>query len=565
MALSATAADPVPGYPTDFNTQFQIKGEVGTVLGQFKAPTEDNGYPAQALTQPVAKIVVTRSCWSISEDGVVVATFENVVPGKTLSFEDTTIPAYGYEYSYTAKSYNNDGESGWSGAYSDVLAGVQVKQPEIVSVATSDKGLAPLTFTIRCEALDTDGEALEWPLTALTLTYETGDDDDAMTQNVVAKIENPEAGKDYTVTLTEATEGATYTFNLVSECKFGRSDKATKEVYIGEDIPGQVVDLTAIVKGGGALVIWNAPEVGKHNGWLDPQNLRYKVERVINYDATLLADNLTGCEYEDPCDDLTKITSIEYRVTPYNTIGEGQYANSEAVVVGPAATLPFIEHFNSPKSPYGVVSDNLWTEEPEEYDWDYSTMTYYSGGFTGVLAEEGGEEGYAYINKTSAYSDSEHRIVSTPIDLTNAKNPVLSFWYLTKPGYDNVLKVAMRVDKEETEVLEVRIGDPVTRDGEGSEWTQRSIEIPQFAGKKASIVFNSVYKNGGNYAPVCIDEVALEDKPTQTGIQNIGVGAEMTEYYDLTGMRRSSFSEGEIIIKRVITADGKVNVKKVRM
>lgn len=50
---------------------------------------------------------------------------------------------------------------------------------------------------------------------------------------------------------------------------------------------------------------------------------------------------------------------------------------------------------------------------------------------------------------------------------------------------------------------------------------------------------------------------------TMTGILGIKVDGANSEYYDLTGMRRTSASKGEVLIKRTVGADGSVSIKKV--
>lgn len=643
--LSASASTELPpSSPTDVDATFYIRDGKGIVKGQLTAPTMSDDYLDPQPLSRISLLEVTRSCWEIGESEIPVARFEQAVPGRVYSFEDTSLEAYGHEYTYKAVARNADGEGGY-GNYAFVFAGVHPMSPEYVSVTTTDNGKSPLTFTVRAEALTADGDPLGMPLTALSLSYVADDDDE--TSDTISTIENPESGKEYVITF-DAIDDMSYTFRLVSECEFGRSESRSMSMYVGADSPAAPETINVVAKDGGAALSWTAPEKGRHNGWIDPAATRYKVERIIGYTPTVLAEDLSECEFFDPCDDLTTVTAVKYAVTAYNTIGEGEKATSETITVGPSATLPFIEHFNT-VALYSVGPDNLWIYEPDDYNWSCSAYTYASGGATGVLGDEENEEGYAYCSHTYAYGDVENRIISTPIDMTSARYPVLSFWYLSVPSLDNLLTAGFRADGEEHTLVEIGISDDFnTNAQEGAEfvWVPRFVEMPEAVGKSASVVFNAIRKAEGNYGTICIDEILLDDyppvevftsnfdgrngviawtapnnstgeassyeieldgvqldslttpelqltdveekdhtlrvrawygdipscwsdsyifNPLTTGILTTGVETGITEYYDLTGMRRNSFTPGEVLIRRTVSPDGSVKVSKVMM
>lgn len=506
----------IPDSPTDFTATFFIRSGEGIVRGQMKAPTTNYTYgDPEPLTQRIARIEVERSCWEIG-DRTIVATFTNVVPGANLSFEDKAIPEYGYEYTYSATAYNSADEHAWSDATQYVFAGYKLQAPTFVSVTTSDKGLAPVNFTFKAEALTEEGESLDMPLTALKLYCEhEADDDDENATELIASIEDPESGKEYTATFEDAQAGMTYTFKLVSECAFGRSEYVSKEMYIGVDSPGSVTDLNVSPYGNGAQLTWEAPAEGRHNGWIDPEETMYRVERVVNYTPELIAEGIKECKYEDSAEDLTTLQAVKYRVTAYNAAGEGLYTQSDPITVGPAASIPFVEHFNT-SSGYSVKPDNLWIESPEEYDWDCTDGAYYSGGAKGVLSENGKDEGYAYCSHAYAYGDKSVSYSTTPIDLTEAKYPVLTFWYLAKPDIENQLSVGYDTEGTAHVVMELCVSDEFAEKVSGDDtfvWVRRVAEMPEAAGTKSSIVFTASRKADGEYGNVCIDEVMLDDYP----------------------------------------------------
>lgn len=640
--VSAQAAT-VPGHPTDLSTKFYIENGQGVIKGQFKAPTVDNSWEEKPLTDLIM-LDVTRSCWMLDERDIPVAHFDNAVPGKTYTFIDNNLSTYGYYYTYTVTASNTKGESGWGSSSSEsAYAGIVVAKPEFVNITTAEKGSSPITFTMRGEALDEEGNELGYPLTALVLTYSADDDDE--TSGTVGIIENPESGKEYQLQF-EGINGMSYEFYLAAEFEFGRSETATRSIFIGADTPAAPGEVKAVPFEDGAKITWSAPVDGRYHGWIDPAEIRYKIERVINNTTRiLLAENIEECEYFDPCEDLTTLTSLKYAVTAYNSLGNGGSASSENITVGPSAKLPFIEHFNTPFG-YGVTADNIWTEVPEAYNWSYSSSSYSSGGLKGVLAEDKVDEGYAYC---SGYADAENRLVSTPINMTSAKYPVLSFWYGSRPDAANLLAVGVSIDGEEKIADEFCIADEYTDNAIEDDmpvWLRRIVAIPEAAGNNASIVFNAQCVKGSNNETLCIDEVLLDDyppveifmtnfkdgagtvswiapanstgeptryevlmdnepcaditsaelimngvedrdytvkvrawyedipscwsdsfvfNPLTTGILTIGSDGSRTEYYDLTGTRRISFNQGEILIRRSVSTDGKVSISKVRM
>lgn len=511
-ALSAYAAsDLIPGAPTDVTAGFSVQNDKGTVKLQFKAPAVSSDYDEKPLTERIA-IDVVRSCWMLSEYDVEISHIDNVVPGNAYSVIDDNIPAYGYYYTYDIKASNSKGESDYYGSSTSesVYAGLRVAKPEFVKVATADKGASPLTFTVRAEALDEDGQDLGMPLTALVLSYQADDDDE--TSDVVDTIDNPEPGKEYEIAF-EAVDGISYDFYLVAKCAFGESETVSKSIFVGEDTPGAPVDLKAVTFGDGAKITWSAPSEGRHFGWIDPAQVRYKVERVISYNnRILLAEDLDDCEYVDPCEDLSTLTSLSYSVTCYNALGDGGYASTESLTVGPSAKVPFIEHFNT-SSGWSVKPDNIWTEVPEDYNWTFSNSSYASGGLAGVLADGQYEDGYAYC---SGYGNPENRLVSTPVSLANASYPVLSFWYAARPDAANKLAVGFNMDGKETVADEFGIADDYVEYGNSDEipvWVRRVVALPQTAGAIASLVFNAQCVAGANNENLCIDEILLDDYP----------------------------------------------------
>lgn len=513
LAMAAPAKELPPSSPTDVSAVFMINKDKGFVKGQFKAPEQSESYTdPQPLTEPISKITVTRSCWQLGEFGTPVVEFTQAVPGKSYTFSDESIPSFGYDYTYDVKAVNAAGEGGY-GASAYVFAGLRPAMPEFVSVTQADKGLPPVTFVISTPGISDTGEELASPLTALTLSYKD-DDDDNETICEIETISAPVPGKEYTVTF-DAAEGKSYTFLLVSSCAFGSSEAAGRKIFVGADSPGAPGEVTALTGADGSVTVtWTAPTAGRYNGWIDPAATRYRVERVAGENTVPVADAISDCSATDPCTDLTAPASVRYAVVAYNEFGESETAYSRNITVGPESRLPFVEHFNK-KSGWSVEPENLWQFLPDNYDWAFTNFSYASGGFGGVLSDDDNDEGYAYCSQ-SLYSEADDRMISVPVDLREAEYPVVSFYYLTREGYDNRLAVACLQDGEEHELLDLGMADDVAAEGDAG-WVLRSAPLDMAAGASASLVMRAYHSGEGELGSFCIDEILIDDyKPVKS-------------------------------------------------
>lgn len=186
---------PVPGEPTSFTGKFDLVDGKPVISFEITAPTMTQSWSdPQPLTE-IDRIEVTRSCYDIGEYDEPVATFENPLPGATLTGQDTDFET-GHEYNYTARSYNSNGNSSY-GTYLYIFGGYKPAKPEVISVTTTDGGNPPVIVTLTAPSADATGSELPVALTSLTITEYISYGNEAE----LDKIENPEAGKEYTFTL----------------------------------------------------------------------------------------------------------------------------------------------------------------------------------------------------------------------------------------------------------------------------------------------------------------------------------------------------------------------------
>lgn len=115
------------------------------------------------------------------------------------------------------------------------------------------------------------------------------------------------------------------------------------KAWAGADVPAAPQNVTATSKGTSILLEWTAPTTGSHEGWLNAEDITYKVLRYP--DEKLVASGLKVCQYEDT--ELPSISNYYYKVTACTSVGEGDSSQSWAVTAGPALDLPYAVSIDS--------------------------------------------------------------------------------------------------------------------------------------------------------------------------------------------------------------------------
>lgn len=516
----------VPGEPTDFTGKFELVDGDPVINFQITAPTHEQSWDEPQLLTSIAKIEVVRSCYDLGESDEPVKTLENPAPGEKFSFSDSEIET-GYTYSYSARAYNSEGKSGYAkNLY--LFAGIQPQKPEFVSVTTADNGASPVTFVVKAPTTEKSSDPLSVPLTALSLKNAIGYNNEPE----IHRIDNPEAGKEYTFTIP-LEEGSRLELHLYASTAYGTGDYSSYTIFVGKDTPAAPTEMIAEIKETGVELSWKAPETGLRGGYIDPAATVYKVERVTSTGRKLLAENINACTFTDDCADINAPTQVSYTVTAVNAEGEGGYVSiDKPIVVGPAITLPFVENFNIAVEDWGYTTyspENLWTYEgTSSYStsWGYESSTWKFDSFTGIDGTDETPEGYACCNHSYADKGDYDNLVSSKINLTDAKCPVLAFHYATIMDVANRLKVSYRSGDEDNELIDFAISENAPVEAEVA-WAKKTVSLGDAAGKEINLVFHAyipeeteldahnVYIDGiylDDYPPV--ETVTVENEPT---------------------------------------------------
>lgn len=157
-----------------------------------------------------------------------------------------------------------------------------------------------------------------------------------------------------------------FLFSVYAKNETGNGPAAKLRQWIGKDNPSAVNNLKAEVKGQSIHLTWTAPTNGKHNGYLDPNNITY---RIIRYpDQKTVANNYKGTEFTDTPESVM-LSAYWYEVIAYQGNLEGETASTDKLLIGEAFTTPYTESFDR------QMDFNLFTVIDANNDgitWKYS-------------------------------------------------------------------------------------------------------------------------------------------------------------------------------------------------
>lgn len=523
---------PVPGEPTSFTGKFELVEGKPVISFEITAPTMTQSWDnPQPLTE-IAKIEVTRSSYYAGESDEPVKTFENPAPGAVLTGTDDEFLT-GYDYTYKAVAYNADGKNSY-GKNLYIFTGIKPAKPEVISCTTDAQGNPPVTLTVKAPSTESSSESeLSVSLTSLIVKDYISYGNEAE----LKKIENPEAGKEYTFTI-DLESGKEYSLRLYASTEYGTSDYTSVSVFVGKDVPAQPGNLAVTSTGSGVQLTWTAPEESLHGGFFNPSDTRYKVERITAAERKTIATELTECSYIDDCADITAPTEVSYTVTASNQQGEGGYVSyRQSIVVGPAIKLPFVENFNNVIEGDWYTTylpENLWTSETSsDYggtNWAYQSSTWSLSDFTGLDGDADKEEGYAYCSHSYSDPGDYDNLISSKINLSEAKCPVLIFHYAAIADVDNRLAVSYRDGETENELADLGINENSTLENDAT-WVKKTLPLSDAAGKEINLVFHAYVPENDNpekeinVTNVYIDGIYLDDYPP---VDNVTVQNEET-------------------------------------
>ncbi len=127
-----------------------------------------------------------------------------------------------------------------------------------------------------------------------------------------------------------------YDYRIIGFNSMGKGDRYNTSLFIGEDDPKAVGDLTVTSEGDGARLTWTAPTEGKYGAWINTATLRYDIVRQP--DGVKVGNGITECTFLD--DQIPEYERYQYEVTARTALYTGVTARTDMVAVGPSFQIP---------------------------------------------------------------------------------------------------------------------------------------------------------------------------------------------------------------------------------
>lgn len=288
--------------------------------------------------------------------------------------------------------------------------------PAGVADMTAEFEGASLTgsFSITAPVTTSSGANLTGNLTLTVLT----DGDNAET-----KVVSPGEKVTITRTLTEGVHSITaYATNAE-----GDGVRRALAKYVGIDAPAAVGNLKAEATADGkAHISWTAPATGRHDGYVDPTQLKYTVVRMP--DETTVANGISATYFTDPVN--LPASNFYYVVTPYCGDREGIAAETASALFGVGSNLPVSFGFNS-KEEY-----DLFTIIDANGDWD--GQFHWGGWMYAPEFQYAADEGNCAVYGFSPDNAADDWLITPPVTVEKGKKYRVTFDLWTKDDKEKV-------------------------------------------------------------------------------------------------------------------------------
>ncbi len=173
-------------------------------------------------------------------------------------------------------------------------------------------------------------------------------------------------------------EAGSYSYSVVGFNTIGEGGSASATVWIGEDVPNAVTDLTLTDVSAGTLVAqldWVNPTTGYHGGYFTG---------VLGYDIVRSDDTpfvVTGSTTTWQDDSIVDPGVYSYTITPFNASGSGPSTTSAQVGIGVSIIQVGNEEIQDFEIPMNMYWHNTIVEVVYDKEWIGSDMLINTVGF----------------------------------------------------------------------------------------------------------------------------------------------------------------------------------------
>ena len=232
--------------------------------------------------------------------------------------------------------------------------------------ASFHEGLLQGTVTFTLPSADNAGNVL------------TGDLNYRITVNGVDKARGTGDAGEHIEVNCETETGMT-TIEATASNAAGNSPVARFIFWAGADTPKAVKNITLKNENGKAVLAWEHPEGGIHDGYVEAAITTYQIVR--HPDEVIVAEAHGERTFSEMLQD-NDIDLYSYSVTPAYAGNRGETTTSKRVLFGEATSVPYFEGFDNEER-YNALTTAT------DVNNDENTWSYFSNTWHGIYVESG--------------------------------------------------------------------------------------------------------------------------------------------------------------------------------
>lgn len=235
----------------------------------------------------------------------------------------------------------------------------------------------------------------------------------------IAVFDNVKPGEKMTMTDEKFTIDGEYKYVIYARNAEGDGSKTAEYAYVGVDTPGEPTNINLTVGEfcKSAEVTWGVSKGGLHNGYIDLDEITYKVIRMP--DSVVIADNLTETKIVD--NNLTTLQRYAYKVYACNRMGETGAYTQVACILGDPAEMPYEETFENLEATFNT---STYVDGNADYcSWVFNSPAgYYQFGDSQYCLEYIVNPGFEH-----SHMDADEWMITPPFMFDGSKSYNISF------------------------------------------------------------------------------------------------------------------------------------------
>ena len=246
----------------------------------------------------------------------------------------------------------------------------------------------------------------------------------------IKSLDGCKPGETYTLT-DQVPSDTVYTYTAYAENKFGKGEEKSVKVFVGEDVPAAVTNLSIEkLSDSSCKITWDKPHESKHGGYLSP-NITYSIYRLP--EGVCVANDLAGNSYTDEI--VGSLGLFQWRVVPSTKKGEGESATTATLLLGHPYTIPYESGFTAAETPFWTIVDankdgTTWKETMDNGigcsyssqsgdDWLISSPLQFVEGVRYKVKVQAAAYSYEYEEKMSLHLLSSSDIRGESIEIAD--------------------------------------------------------------------------------------------------------------------------------------------------